>query len=249
MPLLKFERQGSGKSLVWLHGFTQTRESAHQFRTILAGSHELLLADLPGHGNSSDVQATLNQTADLLASSLPNEPVALGGYSLGARVALHVALRHPERISALIVLGASRGIEDVDQRHERVARDEALAERIEAIGTERFLDEWLAQPMFSTLPYDPRERQARSHDPRGLASSLRLSGTGTQEFLGPLFDTLIVPMLCLAGERDTKFSAEAKAIAASVPEAHLRLIDEAQHAAHLENPEACADLVATFLAR
>jgi 2-succinyl-6-hydroxy-2,4-cyclohexadiene-1-carboxylate synthase len=248
MPLLTYERHGSGSTLVWLHGFTQTRESAHRFRTILAGSHELLTTDLPGHGTASDVRATLNETADLLASSLPDHPVALGGYSLGARVALHIALRHRERLSALIVLGASRGIEDASQRRERVVSDEALAARLETIGTERFLDEWLAQPMFATLPVDSRERQARSTDAAGLASSLRLCGTGTQAFLGPRLASLSLPTLCLAGERDQKFLAEARAIAAGVTSATMQSVPRAQHAAHLENPEASARLVTTFLA-
>jgi 2-succinyl-6-hydroxy-2,4-cyclohexadiene-1-carboxylate synthase len=249
MPLLKYERQGSGTTLVWLHGFTQTRESAHQFRTILAGSHELLVTDLPGHGEASAVHASLNDAADLLVSSLPDHPVALGGYSMGARVALHVALRHRERLNALILLGASRGIEDPAQRRERVARDEALATRVETIGTERFLDEWLAQPMFATLPSDPLERQSRSRDASGLASSLRLCGTGTQEFLGPRLASLSMPTLCLAGERDDKFLAEARAIAASAPDATVQFVPATQHAAHLEDPKGCARLVSRFLAR
>ncbi len=249
MPLLKYEHQGSGTTLVWLHGFTQTRQSAHQFRTILAGSHELLVADLPGHGEASAVRATLNETADLLASSLPDGPVALGGYSMGARVALHVALRHRRRVSALVLLGASRGIEDEDERRARVYRDEALAERVETVGTEQFLDEWLAQPMFSTLPPDPLERRARSHDAAGLASSLRLCGTGTQEFLGPRLLSLTQPTLCLAGELDAKFLFEARAIAAGAPDAAGEVGPASQHAAHLEDPEGCAQLVSAFLAR
>jgi 2-succinyl-6-hydroxy-2,4-cyclohexadiene-1-carboxylate synthase len=248
MALLKYERRGSGKTLVWLHGFTQTRESAHQFRTILAGSHELLVIDLPGHGESSAVRATLAETADLIASSLPEGPVALGGYSMGARVALHVALRHHDRLSALVLLGATRGIKDPAQRRARLAHDEELAARVEAVGTERFLDEWLAQPMFSSLAKDPRERAARSRDPHGLASSLRLCGTGSQEFLGPRLAALTVRTLCLAGERDVKFSTEARAIAKDVPHARMVPILGAHHAAHLEAPEECAETVASFLA-
>jgi 2-succinyl-6-hydroxy-2,4-cyclohexadiene-1-carboxylate synthase len=248
MSLLTFERQGSGTTLVWLHGFTQTRESARRFRTILAGSHELMIVDLPGHGQASALRATLNETADLVASGLPDRPVALGGYSMGARVALHVALRHRERLSALILLGASRGIDDESQRRERVARDEMLATRIETIGAEKFLDEWLAQPMFAGLPPDPFERRARSHDASGLASSLRLCGTGTQEFLGPRLSSLELRTLCLAGERDEKFLAEARAIADDLPDSALEVITAAHHAAHLEDPEQSARLITNFLA-
>jgi 2-succinyl-6-hydroxy-2,4-cyclohexadiene-1-carboxylate synthase len=242
------ERQGSGPTLVWLHGFTQTRHSAHRFRSILTGTHQVDAFDLPGHGDSSDVDASLDETADLLSASLPDEPAVLGGYSMGARVALHVALRHGERVHALILLAASRGIHDETLRAQRRAHDEELATRIETIGTDRFLDEWLAQPMFSTLPDDPLERRSRSRDPAGLARSLRRSGTGTQEFLGPRLGSLRMPVLCLAGVLDAKFVAEAHAIAAGLTHGVAHTIRDAKHAAHLEQPDACASAIASFLA-
>ena len=54
--------------------------------------------DLPGHGSADAIRANLDETADLIANVLPDEPVALGGYSLGGRVALHVAHRHRTRV-------------------------------------------------------------------------------------------------------------------------------------------------------
>jgi 2-succinyl-6-hydroxy-2,4-cyclohexadiene-1-carboxylate synthase len=233
---------------VWLHGFTQTKDSAHQFRTILAGTCEVVILDLPGHGENAAIKASLDETADLLAEALPDEPFVLGGYSLGARVALHFALRHPTRLRRLVVLGASRGIEDPVQRAERRRRDEALAVRIETIGTSAFLEEWLAQPMFATLPVDPIERASRSSDPGGLASSLRLAGTGTQDWLAPRLPTMAVPTLALAGANDEKFSLEAAAIAAGVAAGVARLVPDARHAAHLERPESSAAVVKEFIA-
>jgi len=248
MSLLSVQREGAGPTFVWLHGFTQTRASAHQFRSILAGTNELLTLDLPGHGAAHEVEATLEETADLVIQALPDEPVALGGYSFGGRVALHVAVRHPERINRLILLGATRGIKDEVERAERRVRDEALAQRILEIGASAFLDEWLAQPMFAGLPVDPMERAARSIHAKGLASSLRLAGTGTQVWLQPALATIDSPTLVLAGANDSKFSAEATAIQRGVPGALVRLIDGAGHAAHIEQPERTAAVVAEFLA-
>ncbi len=234
---------------MWLHGFTQTRDSAHQFRSILAGTYELLTLDLPGHGENARIAASLDETADLLAETLPDEPFILGGYSLGARVALHFALAHPARVRQVVLLGASRGIEDPDQRALRRRRDEALAERVEAVGASQFLDEWLAQPMFVTLPSDPRERRARSSDSRGLASSLRRSGTGTQEWLAPRLATLDAPTFALAGEDDDKFMIEAIAIAEGVERGAIGVVVGAHHAAHLERPELTARGIEEFTAR
>jgi 2-succinyl-6-hydroxy-2,4-cyclohexadiene-1-carboxylate synthase len=234
---------------VWLHGFTQTKDSAHRFRSILAGTNELLTLDLPGHGENAGISASLDEAADLLAAVAPREPFVLGGYSFGARVALHFALHCPERLSALVVLGATRGIHDLGEREERRRNDDALAARIESIGTDSFLDEWLARAMFSSLPNDPLERAARSADATGLANSLRFAGTGTQRWLAPELSRLSVPTLALAGALDEKFSLEARAIADDVLDGTARVVPEARHAAHLEQPEATAALVQGFIAR
>ena len=229
---------------MWLHGFTQTQQSAHEFRSILAGTYEVLTIDLPGHGQNASIEASLLETADLLARTLPTEPFVLGGYSFGGRVALHFALRHPERLSRLVLLGATRGIADAAERAQRRERDNNLAAHIEQVGAEAFLDEWLTQPMFAALPSDPAERAARSRDPHGLAASLRLAGTGAQAWLGEALGDVEVPTLALAGAQDEKFSREAAAIARSVRRGVSALIPHAQHAAHLEQPAATAALVA-----
>ena len=234
---------------MWLHGFTQTKDSAHQFRSILAGTNELLTLDLPGHGENAGISASLDETADLLAEIMPPEPTTVGGYSFGARVALHVALRHPDRVGALVLLGASRGIEDTTQREARRRSDDALAAHVEAIGADAFLDEWLARPMFAALPNDALERAARSTNAEGLANSLRLAGTGTQRWLAPELSSLTMPTVALAGALDQKFSHEAAAIADAVIGASVHLISDAHHAAHLERPAATAALVQDFIDR
>lgn len=228
---------------MWLHGFTQTKHSAHRFRSILAGSFEVLTIDLPGHGDNAATTASLEETADLLAEMAPRDPFVLGGYSLGGRVALHLALRHPERLAALVVLSATPGLADESARRARRARDEALAHRVLDLGTDAFLSEWLAQPMFASLPTDARERAARSTDAAGLASSLRHAGTGTQDDLTSPLGGLEVPTLILAGSRDAKFVDEAARLHAATPASHVHLVADAGHAAHLEAPEAVASLV------
>jgi len=247
MALLGLRRDGSGSPLVWLHGFTQTSDSARRFRTILAGRHEVLAPDLPGHGQNASVLADLNETADLLAEAIPEPRFALGGYSYGARVALHLALRHPERVSRLVLLGATRGISDESARRDRRASDDEWARQIERVGVDEFLDAWLAQPIFATLATSEEERSSRSRDAAGLAESLRRSGTGQQAWLEPRLGEIHVPTLVLSGSLDAKFTLEAVALAKGIPLAQRALIEGAGHAAHLEHPTSCADVVLAFL--
>jgi 2-succinyl-6-hydroxy-2,4-cyclohexadiene-1-carboxylate synthase len=246
MSLLGLEHDGSGPLFVWLHGFTQSKNSAHQFRTILTGTYEVLTIDLPGHGENATMTASLEETADLLAETLPDEPFILGGYSLGGRVALHFALRHPERLGHLVVLSATPGIADEGERLARRQRDEELAHRIEGIGADAFLSEWLAQPMFQSLPNDPRERSARSSNATGLAESLRFAGTGTQRDLTDALAALSVATTILAGSMDAKFVGEAQRLHRAIPTSLSTLVDAAGHAAHLEQPQRVADLLSVL---
>lgn len=229
---------------MWLHGFTQSKNSAHEFLSILAGTHELLTIDLPGHGENASVAASLDETADLLVEVLPSEPFILGGYSFGGRVALHVARRYPERLSHLVLLSATLGIRDEAERRVRRARDEALADHVEEIGSDAFLEEWLAQPMFASLPRDAQERQSRSRDAKGLAMSLRLAGTGTQQWLGEALRTFDRPSLALAGGSDTKFVLEARRLQDALTRSSSAVVANCGHAAHLERPHLVAQLVA-----
>jgi 2-succinyl-6-hydroxy-2,4-cyclohexadiene-1-carboxylate synthase len=246
MSLLGLERDGSGPLFVWLHGFTQSKNSAHQFRSILTGTYEVLTIDLPGHGENATTTASLEETADLLAETLPEEPFILGGYSFGGRVALHFALRHPERLRHLVVLSATPGIADEGERTARRQRDEELARRIERIGTDAFLSEWLDQPLFRTLPHDERERSARSSDATGLAESLRLAGTGTQKDLTDALRSLGVATSILAGANDAKFVGEAARLRESIPNSLATHVDNAGHAAHLEQPQRVAELLSVL---
>lgn len=249
MQLLQFDRSGSGAPLLWLHGFTQTRTSAPGFRSILAGSHTLLCPDLPGHGTASVEGASLTGTAHLLWASLADEPATLdvGGYSLGGRVALHVALADPSRVRRLVLVSATAGLADADDRRDRREHDARLADRARTLGADAFLDEWLAQPLFDGVN-DPLDRSTRSRDVEGLAASLHLAGTGTQEWLVPQLPRLTMPVLLVVGERDAKFRNEAAVLADALVDATVVVIPGAGHAAHLEQPVAVAQAVHDFLA-
>jgi 2-succinyl-6-hydroxy-2,4-cyclohexadiene-1-carboxylate synthase len=228
--------------VVLVHGFTQTGASWAAIADGLA-DHEVVAPDQPGHGARAAAPADLVASADLLA---PLGPAMFVGYSMGARVALHLALRHPAAVHGLVLLGGTAGIEDADERAARRASDEALADRIEAIGTSAFLDEWLAQPLFAGLPDDGRG--ARTSDAAGLAASLRLAGTGTQEPLWDRLGELQMPVLVVAGERDPKFRALGQRLVAGMgPNAELALVPDAGHAAHLERPDAFLAVLRAWL--
>ncbi len=231
---------------MWLHGFTQTRATAEPFLSILAGNHRLMTLDLPGHGASAGVNASLVATADLVATLRSREPSALGGYSFGGRVALHVALADPTSVSHLVLVSTSMGIADADERTARQRSDEALAHMIRQHGVEAFLAYWRQLPLFATTPNDAWG--TRSADGEGLATSLERAGVGTQDYLAPRLAALTMPVLLVYGTLDPKYEAAAKAMAALLPRATVAPIDGAGHAAHLEQPAVVAEIIHRFLA-
>ena len=245
--MLHAESSGSGPRLVLAHGFTQTARSWGRFADLVGAGRELVRVDLPGHGGSAAVRANLVECGALLAevAGAGGVPFDLLGYSLGARVALHAALGRPDGLGRLVLIGATGGIEDARAREDRRRRDLALAADVEA-DADAFLARWVAQPMFAALG-DPGMEQRRRNTPAGLASSLRLAGTGAQD---PLWDRLFdlrAPLLALAGADDVRFALAAERLATAAPAAVFSLVPGAGHAAHLAQPELCAGIVRRFL--
>lgn len=235
-----------------VHGFTQTAASWQPIGGLLQDrlrpEPEVICVDAPGHGTRHDVHLDLPSGADLLAAQYGRATYI--GYSMGGRLCLHLALRHPELVERLVLIGATPGIEDDGERADRRAADEAMADELQAIGVEAFLERWLAQPLFSRLRPTIAEMDERmTNTVEGLAASLRLAGTGTQE---PLWDRLVeisVPVLVLAGQRDHKFAAIGRRMAEVLPDATFRSVPDAGHAAHLEHPVTTGEIITSWLSR
>lgn len=233
------------------HGFTQTARLWGPFGEALARRHQLIACDLPGHAGSSEVRADLSQGAELLVEAARQAgvtgPFDLLGYSLGARLALHAALGHPEAVRRLVIIGGTAGLEDEEVRTRRRARDDGLADELERSGdVAAFLTRWLAAPMFATLGRPELAERLRNTAP-GLASSLRLAGTGTQAPLWDRLGGLERPVLVLVGATDVRFALIGQRMVAALPDAAFSLVPGAGHPAHLEQPESSALLVERFL--
>jgi 2-succinyl-6-hydroxy-2,4-cyclohexadiene-1-carboxylate synthase len=250
---LHVEVRGSGPPLVLLHGFTQTARLWGAFGDSLARDFTLIGIDLPGHGGSgavrADLPATAAQVAEAAVGVCDGAPCDLLGYSLGARVALHVALDSgtlPLRKVALIA--ATGGIEDGAARQRRRDSDEALAAALEASGDmEVFIDRWVSAPMFARLGGAVQLEERLRNTAEGLASSLRLAGTGTQVPLWDRLGEVRSPVLALAGTDDVRFGAHARRLAALLPAGEATLVPGGGHAVHLAQPAVTARLVRHWL--
>ena len=233
------------QTLLLLHGFTQTRQSWRPVMAALGGRRRAIAPDMPGHGLAAARPASFAACTGY-ARALGGDRFALAGYSMGGRVALHAALALGSRLDRLVLIGASPGIADAGERATRRRADDALAERIEAIGVEAFAREWAALPLWEGQP--ERVRAAANADrlrntPEGLAAALRGLGTGVMDPLWDALPSLEVPVTLAVGERDEKFRAIAERMAAVLPRAEIAVVEGAGHAAQLEQPAAVAALL------
>jgi len=217
--------------LVLVHGFTQTPASWDPLLPALA-DHDVIAVD--AH-RPVDLRAMGAHLAEL-------GPATYVGYSMGGRMCLHVP---PSAMTGLVLISATAGIDDPDERAARRASDEALADRIEAIGADAFLEEWLALPLFAGL----RAPGPRCTDARTLATSLRRAGTGTQEPLWDQLPEITCPVLLVAGADDAKFVALAERMHAALPQSELAVIEGAGHTVHLEQPEVFTRVLLSWLTR
>jgi len=245
---LHAEREGTGPRLVLVHGFTQTGRCWGPVADDLAGDHEVVRVDAPGHGRSAEVLAGLRGGGRLIADQ-GGEATYLG-YSMGGRYLIHLALANPELVRGLVLLGATAGIDDPAERAARQEADRRTAERLRQLGLLDFLREWVAQPMFAGIPESRQhllERMENTVD--GLESSLLQAGTGSQDPSWDRLHRLDMPVLVVAGERDEKFAALGRRLQASIGDnATFATVPEAGHAAHLEQPEAFLAVLRPWLA-
>ncbi len=145
-------------------------------------------------------------------------PAVYAGYSMGARLCLRLALDRPDLVHALVLVSGTPGIEDGRERAARVESDERWAERAEQADGDTFLHEWLAQPMFATVPADaPGLADRRSLTPAFLAACLRRLGTGAMEPMWDRLADLTIPVLLVTGTRDAKFTAIAQRMLERLP--------------------------------
>jgi 2-succinyl-6-hydroxy-2,4-cyclohexadiene-1-carboxylate synthase len=183
-----------------------------------------------------------------VAGGLDAGPATYVGYSQGGRLCLQLALDRPEVVHRLVLVSASPGIADPDQRAARRAADERLAQEIERDGVDRFLERWLAQPLFATLP---RERSGIDERRAGntvgsLSFQLRVLGQGVQPSNWDRLGELRMPVLLIVGGLDTKYVDIAHRMAERIADVRVEVVPSAGHACHLEQPERVAHLLTAW---
>lgn len=255
------EMRAARPTVVFLHGFLGQGSDWLPFMDAFIQDYRCLLPDLPGHGANLDGQdrqtlsfARLAQGLERLLDRLGiGERVHLVGYSMGGRVALYFAVHRPERVQSLVLESASPGLSKRQERQERRQLDDLRAAKLLAGGLDAFLEEWYAQPLFTSLSRQPDrdvgsdrletlKARRRQNDAHWIARAIAELSPGRQPALWNRLGELRMPVLLLAGEQDEKYAALVRKMGSRIPNATVIIAPGAGHNIHLESPrwyEAC----------
>lgn len=202
---------------------------------------QTIAPDLRGHGSRAAERPIDTET--LVADVLETAPQRfdLAGYSMGGRLALHVALAAPQRVRRLTLISATAGIGDPGAAAQRRADDDALADEIERDGIEAFADRWGTLPLWQRQSDAVRDRahgERLGQQPAGLAAALRGFGTGAMAPVWDRLKTLNLPVTIVVGSEDEKFRDVARRLHERMPWARVVVVAGVGHSVPLEAPGA-----------
>lgn len=208
---LVVEEAGEGPPVLLAHGLTATRRYVvHGSRLLQRSGHRVVSYDARGHGASSPASSSHAYTyADLVddlravMDAAGIERAVLAGASMGAATMLAFALRHPERVTALVqITPAHLGLPQADPA--QLARWDDLADGLERDGPDGFMRAYGDPPVedrFRSLVTQAiRQRIEQHRHPRAVADALR-AVPRSQAFDGPgALERVLVPTLIVASQ-------------------------------------------------
>ena len=248
------------KNVLFIHGFTGSSYDWEQIIQILPEKFNYYTIDLIGHGNSESPSDSALYSADSIVNQLKefiskffNETIILIGYSMGGRAALSYSVKYPETVEGLILESTTAGINDENERKDRIKKDEEMANYIVNHSIEEFIESWMdmdifnTQKRFSNSKLKEIKRSKINNNKTGLSNFLRGFGTGQ---MPPLYDQLKnikSKTLLITGDLDEKFRLINNEMVSLFPSAKHISIKNSGHNTHLETPVAFINTVSSFL--
>ena len=247
-------------ALVLLHGFLGDSKDWLKLVSLLEQDLYLVAIDLPGHGNSRNIElsgadgfASFSALLDSTLSQLDLKQYSLLGYSLGGRLAMSHSINHSHQVQRLLLESCHPGLESDADRSLRRQNDREWVERFRREPLPEVLDSWYHQPVFADLDCQQRQqlmehRSQVNSDGRVLAHMLEHSGLAEQPSYWEAITHVPFAVNYFYGDRDLKFTDIARRLHRSGGLAGLHLIHGTGHNVHREQPGQMAEVIRHLLA-
>jgi pimeloyl-ACP methyl ester carboxylesterase len=240
---LHVERYGTGDKIVFIHGAGGSTAGWYFQREYLERSFEVVLLDLPGHGQSGGdgCRSIEDYTASVRAAIAENglQGCYLAGHSMGGMIAMHLAVASPDLVKGLILIGTGARLRVFPQILEGVLKDkEKTVEGIMRFAFSKKAPEAMVQSGFTEMMKSSAEviyGDFASCDKSDMLATVKEIAQPTLVICG-LDDALTPP----------KYS---EFLAREIPGSRLVLVPDAGHMVMIEKPEETNRAIATFAAR
>lgn len=244
--------------ITWLHGLFGAPTDFAATALRLDGHVRQASMPLPGHAGSPPLDALdepgFEEVTDSLVTALDQvgvQQTALIGYSMGARLAMHAALAHPDRITRLVLIGGHPGLDAPQARTGRLLLDEKRAAHLRTNGLRPFLETWYQQPLFAEFraleDYEAIFEARCQGDEVAIATTLERLSPGYQEPLREAMIACTIPTLWIAGALDTRYVECLRPMAEAQVSGRFVAIADSGHAVPSEAPAALAHEIGVFL--
>jgi pimeloyl-ACP methyl ester carboxylesterase len=247
--------------LVLLHGFGDSYTSWDGWVRELGGKFHIIRLDFPGHGLTrapEGYQLSADNLADLVdafAAKLDLPRFAVAGNSLGGSVAWQLALRHPERLNALILVDAGGFANETPPAKIplafRILQYRWGRALLRNIDNRPLIDEGLKIDVYDKSVITPAfvDRWAEfQRAPGHRAILMSLNPASVNRASAAALGQIKVPTLVINGENDVLVEpASARKFAVAIPGAKLITYPQVGHLPQIEIPERSAADVADFL--
>jgi 2-succinyl-6-hydroxy-2,4-cyclohexadiene-1-carboxylate synthase len=231
---------------VFIHGFLGSNE---MWKVLDLSSENSIFIELPGHNtilhsqNIIEKELTFIEGVKVVAEKIPDIPVRLIGYSMGARVALAIALLPHTSIEEIILISVHPGLSDVNEIEKRKEEESELKRLLlEKKDMTEFVSMWENKNIFKTQKRLPEEvfktqRAMRLfHEPLQIAKAIDTFGLGVMPDFSKKLSLIKIPVKLCVGEVDEKFLKIAVNMNSVLNNSKIKIISKSGHNPIIENP-------------
>lgn len=249
----------TGATVIFSCAYCTTHENWRgQVDPLVAAGHPVVLWDLRGHGDSpapegGEPWSIENVVTDLYAvaeATTPDAPFVAAGLSFGGLASLHFMKRHPERITALALVGSGPGFKNAEAAAGWAAQVERTANFLETRGFADFVNGRAGTTCIGNRPELPAAQAAAKpiieQSVEGIARFGREISGPAPSVIDELGD-MNVPAVVLVGEHDKAFLRAGEVMAAKLPQAHHVAVPDAGHIVNIEQADVFNSELAKFL--